>query len=104
FLLDMLQQEWSTIAFVFVFISAGSMSALLFLRRKQDLLYLWFAVFACSAGIGIMYEMMLLQWIVDSDLVYYWKDMLLPIGIFAFVGFYGEALRLSTYWVFRLMK
>jgi signal transduction histidine kinase len=104
FLLDVLKYEWSTLVYVTLFLAAGLASALLFLRRKQDFIYLWFALLALSAGIGLMYKMLLLQWLVDSDPIYYWKDLLLPFGFYAFVGFYGEALRLSTHRVFRLMK
>ncbi|MDF2670600.1 MAG: sensor histidine kinase [Paenibacillus sp.] len=99
-----LKSDWSVIVYVTLFLSAGLASAVLFLRRKQELLYMWFSLLATCAGFGVLYKMFLIQWLVGADFIYYWKDMLLPFGIYTFVGFYGEALRLSRHLVFRLMK
>ncbi|PYI50875.1 ATP-binding protein [Paenibacillus flagellatus] len=70
---------------------AGAVSAFLFARRRERI-YMWFALFALSAGAGLYWLRSTPQWFGDLHAVYYWRDMAIPLGILGFVGFYAEAL------------
>lgn len=103
-LLNVLYSEWPYFIYAALFTSAGLISAVLYLRRRKESMYIWFSLLALSAGIGIGGKMALLQWLIEVNSFYYWKDLLLAVGIYAFVGFYGEALRSSDSWIYRSMK
>lgn len=103
-LLNALVTEWPFFVYAPLFTSAGLLSAVLFLRRRKERIYIWFSLLALSAGVGIAGKMVLLQWLFEMNGYYYWKDLLLSLGIYAFIGFYGEALRLSRSWIYRVMK
>ncbi|MFD2615384.1 sensor histidine kinase [Paenibacillus gansuensis] len=89
---NVLRSSWTLQVYSTLLITAGLVSAALFVRRRKEPMYGWLALFGLSAGIGIL--------LLDTDLVgkleylewIYWRDLLLPVGIYAFVGFFGAAL------------
>ncbi|WP_135557125.1 ATP-binding protein [Paenibacillus cymbidii] len=83
--------DWRLLVVVVVFLLAGSVSLVMFIRVPKERIFAWFTLLAYSAGIGIGLMMSTLQWFGDFRHLFYWRDLLLPLGILAFVGFYGAA-------------
>lgn len=83
--------DWRLLVVVVVFLMAGSVSLIMFIRVPKERIFAWFTLLAYSAGFGIGLMMSTLQWFVDFRHLFYWRDLLLPLGILAFVGFYGAA-------------
>lgn len=79
--------------FLYAFLSliAGIIGFLLFLRRKEGM-YGWFALLCLSMGALLLFSCRTLQWFVDVQGLYYWKDLSIPIAIWACTGFYSHAL------------
>lgn len=102
-LIGIIQSEWPLFIISLLNLTAGVVGAFLFFRRKERM-YLWFAVLALTAGFGILFECRTLQWFVDIGPIYFWNDLSLSFGVFAFVGLYGEALKAAKSIVIRLTK
>lgn len=103
-LLNVLGTEWPLLLYSVLLTGTGLIAVALFLRRRKESLYLWFALLSLSAGFGLLGKMTLLQWLFEVNAFYYWKDLLLAVAIYAFIGFYGAALRLSGGWIYRTMN
>jgi two-component system sensor histidine kinase ChiS len=71
---------------------AAAIATLLYLRRPQERIFLWFALFAFSAGAGLFWLRATPMWLSDLHGIYYWRDLTIPLGILGFAGFYAEAL------------
>lgn len=71
---------------------AAAIACLLLVRRPKERIYLWFALFASSAGLGLYWLRSTPMWFESLHGVYYWRDMAIPLGILGFAGFYAEAL------------
>ncbi|TNJ61585.1 response regulator [Paenibacillus hemerocallicola] len=71
---------------------AAAIACLLIVRRPKERLYIWFALFASSSGLGLYWLRSTPMWFESLHGVYYWRDMAIPLGILGFAGFYAEAL------------
>lgn len=98
-----LRGEWPLYAIALFNLIVGVAGAVLYARRRVRT-YLWFALLAFAAGLGLLFVCQSLQWFADIAAVYYWNDLLLPFGFFAFVGMYGEALGAAKNRWIRLVK
>ncbi|WP_281884959.1 ATP-binding protein [Paenibacillus sp. YYML68] len=90
--LHFVKQDTSLLVYAVLCILPGLVALGLFLRRRQERLYAWFSLLCLSAGFGFLSLMTSWQFFGDFGAAYYWRDVLLPLGILAFIGFYGEAL------------
>ncbi|RKP53039.1 hypothetical protein D7Z26_14975 [Cohnella endophytica] len=86
-----------------IYLIAFAVGLILFVRRKERL-YLWFASLALCAGLGLLLLCLSLQWFLNVRSLYYWKDMLLTIGVYSFTGLLSEALGASRRFPVRIVK
>ncbi|MFC5404923.1 sensor histidine kinase [Cohnella soli] len=77
--------------YAIIYMIATLAGIILYLRRKE-MLFFWFSTLAFTSGFGLLLLCTSLQWFVDVHEWYYWRDLLLPIGVWAFTGLYAEAL------------
>ncbi|MFD0672356.1 histidine kinase [Cohnella sp. GCM10027633] len=98
-----LSGEWPLYAISLLNLIAGIVGAVLYVRRKMRI-YAWFSALALTAGFGMLFLCISLQWFADVGSLYYWNDLLLPFGVYAFVGLYGEALGAARRMPIRLAK
>ncbi len=103
-LLSLIRGEWPLALYSAWFLAAGLTALTLFFRRRKESLYLWFGLLFMAAGGGTLLSMQLGQWLFETSATFYWKDLMLPFGMYAFLGFYGAALRLSRSWIYRAMR
>lgn len=103
-MLFFLEGEWFRLGYAVLFLGAGLTAAVLYLKRRAELAYFWFCLLALSAGAGMALMLHPLQWFVDAGAIYYLRDLLLPIGMFAFVGFYGQSMGREHRTKYRVMK
>ncbi len=89
---DLLNYEWKRLMYAVLCLALGLGSLGLFLRRLKERIYGWFALLCLSAGVGFVLLSSTPQWFINLDPVYYWRELLLPLAMLAFIGFYGEAL------------
>lgn len=87
----LLQGETGFYIYSVLYITAGVAALTLFARRKQKI-YGWFGLLSLCLGINLLLSCRVPQWFVPLSEAYYWRDMLIPISLYAFVGFFGEAL------------
>ncbi|CAI6083586.1 ATP-binding protein [Cohnella sp. JJ-181] len=89
------QNDWVPAVFGVLLTAASAVSLLVFLRRRSETLYVWFAVITGCAGIGFFSMLMSLRLFLDLPVAHfqYFRDLLIPLGILGFVRFYGRALR-----------
>ncbi|MFC5701804.1 ATP-binding protein [Cohnella faecalis] len=89
------QSNQQLAAFSIVFSMACIAALFVYWHRREERLYLWFALVTGCAGAGIGLMSSSLSWSrsLPMDPVYYFRDLLLPLGVTGFAGFYGSALR-----------
>lgn len=76
----------------FLMIVSGLIGSVLYARRRERV-FGWFSLFCLSAGAAVLFACLTLQWFIrDVQGVYYWKELLTPISVWAGVGFYASAL------------
>ncbi|WP_068606224.1 ATP-binding protein [Paenibacillus swuensis] len=98
---------WIPLVYGTLLITAGLLGLYLWVRRRKERIYGWLALFGLSAGVGIgLMNTGFLELRYYFDWMY-WRDLLLPIGIYAFLGFYGTVLggnhRLTYLWGKRVL-
>lgn len=87
----LLQAETGYYIYSILYLTAGLVALTLFARRKSTL-YGWFGLLSFCLGMNLLLSCRVPQWFVPLGEMYYWRDLLLPIGMAAFVGFFGEAM------------
>jgi two-component system sensor histidine kinase ChiS len=95
--------DWKTLVYSVIFLVAGTVSCVMFIRRTEEWTYFWFAFLCYCAGFGIGMLSSSLQWLVDIQPLYYFRDLMLPLGMVGFIGFYGAALRGAYLNLFRVL-
>lgn len=100
------QNDWVPAAFSILLSASSAVSLLVFLRRRSETLYAWFALITGCAGIGFFSTLMSLRFFLDLPVAHfqYFRDLLIPMGVGGFVGFYGRALRGSYRRLYRALK
>jgi len=100
---SMLRGEWPLYVIALFNLIVGVAGAALYARRRVRT-YLWCALLALAAGLGLLFVCQSLQWFVNVGSVSYWNDLLLPFCFYAFIGMYAEALGAArNHWI-RLAK
>ncbi|MCD9020791.1 sensor histidine kinase [Cohnella silvisoli] len=99
----MLQSDLPRYIYSVLYLTVGLVGIALLARRKERL-YVWFTLLALSAGLGLLLQCISLQWFVKVEALYYWKDLLLPFGVYAFTGLYGEVLGASRRHLVQITK
>lgn len=87
----LIKAELSYIVYSILGITAGIVGLALFLRSREAL-FGWFSLFVLAIGFSFLLSCRSLQWFVQMKEVYYWQLMLVPISVWAGIGFYGNAL------------
>lgn len=87
----LLQGEMGYLLYSTLYITAGLVGLGLRIRRKEPL-YGWFGLMGLSIGLNLLFSCRSLQWFAEIQSLYYWKDLLTPLAIYGFIGFYGSAL------------
>ncbi|MFC5699659.1 sensor histidine kinase [Cohnella faecalis] len=103
-IVNMLRLDFFYYIYSILCIGAGLTGAVLFFKKRFDKLFLWFSILALSAGFGMLLLCQSLQWLANVEPLYYWRDLFLPLGVFAFTAFYGEALGGARRLSFRIAK
>ncbi|QJD86989.1 sensor histidine kinase [Cohnella herbarum] len=98
-----LQQDSSRYIYSVLYITVGIVGLIFFARRREKL-YFWFSLLTLSSGFGLLLICNSLQWFFDVQALYYWKDLLLTLGVYAFTGLYGEVLGASRRLIVRITK
>lgn|GEM_PF-672359 len=101
-----IQNDWIPTVFSILLTAASAVSFLVFLRRRTETLYAWFALITGCAGIGFFSTLMSLRFFLDLPVAHfqYFRDLLIPIGVGGFVGFYGRALRGAYHRMYLALK
>jgi signal transduction histidine kinase len=99
----LLQKDSSQYVYSVLYFTAGLVGIVFFARRREKL-YLWFSLLVFSAGIGLLLLCSSLQWLMNVRVLYYWRDLLLVSGVYAFTGLYGEVLGASKRLLIRIAK
>ncbi|SFB09409.1 Signal transduction histidine kinase [Cohnella sp. OV330] len=99
------QNDFVPAVFSVLLTAASAVSLLVFLRRRSETLYAWFALITGCAGIGFFSMLMSLRFFLDLPVAHfqYFRDLLIPIGVLGFVCFYGRALRGLYVRMYRIM-
>ncbi|CAH1189923.1 hypothetical protein PAECIP111893_00021 [Paenibacillus plantiphilus] len=87
-----LVSELSFFIYALLSLIAGIIGFVLFIRRKERI-YGWFALFCLSMGFLLLFSCRSLQWFLNVREIYYWKELNVPIAIWACISFYAHALR-----------
>jgi signal transduction histidine kinase len=98
-----MQRDASRYIYSVLYLTVGIVGLIFFARRKEKL-YFWFSMLTLSAGLGLLLLCSSLQWFADVQALYYWKDLLLTLGVYAFTGLYGEVLSASRRLIIRITK
>ncbi|MFD2328634.1 ATP-binding protein [Cohnella sp. GCM10020058] len=96
YLIDRLtvQNDWVPAVFSIIFASASAAAFMVFVRRRQERLYLWFALITGCAGIGFFSMIVSLRLFLDLPVtrLQYFRDLLFPLAMFGLIGFMGNML------------
>ncbi|MBB3112238.1 two-component system sensor histidine kinase ChiS [Paenibacillus phyllosphaerae] len=99
-----IEQDWPMLVYATVFVLFGTASLAMFIRRPKEQLYGWFTLLTYCAGFGIASLIASWQFYADGlARLYYFRDMLLPLGIWAFLGFYGTAMGREYARIYRVL-
>ncbi|MCR2806593.1 sensor histidine kinase [Paenibacillus soyae] len=99
----MLQGEVGLFIYAILYLTASIVGLILFVRRRQQM-YGWFGILAFCLGLNLLLSCRVPQWFLPITELYYWRDMLIPIGLYAFVGFFGAALQVARNRIIRVIK
>lgn len=90
----LLQGEMTFIICSILYVTVGLVGLALLIRRKESL-YGWFGLMSLSMGLNLLFSCRSLQWFAHMESLYYWRDILTPLAMSAFIGFYGTVLGAS---------
>ncbi|MFC4302212.1 sensor histidine kinase [Cohnella boryungensis] len=99
----LLRQDIPRYIFSVLYLTVG-LVGLVLLARRRDKLYGWFTLLALSAGLGLLLLCFSLQWFLHIRVLYYWRELLLPFGTYAFIGFLAEVLGAARRPLLRITK
>lgn len=96
YLIDRLtvQNDWVPAVFSIIFAGASAAAFMIFVRRRQERLYLWFALITGCAGIGFFSMIVSTRLFLDLPVTHlqYFRDLLFPLAMFGLIGFIGNVL------------
>jgi len=98
-----LQEDAAKYIYSVLYLVVGAVGLVLFARRR-DKLYIWFSLLALCAGFGLLLLCTSLQWFANVRGLYFWRDLLLALGIYSFVGLFAEALGAAKRLLFQIAK
>lgn len=90
-LFALIQTELAFLILGLLSLTIGIAVMVMFIRRKVTL-YGWFALFCLSLGLSFLLSCRSLQWFIEVERLYYWNELLIPVAIWACIGFYTSAL------------
>lgn len=87
--------EISWLIYSLLSLFCGFAGLVMFIRGRKAL-YGWFALLCLSMGGTLLFSCRALQWFVDMVSIYYWKELLVPVNIWAGMGLYFNVLNANS--------
>lgn len=86
--------ELAFIIYGLLIITVGIIGLVMFIRRRE-LIFGWFTLFCIAMGCMLLHVCRSLQWFADMKDIYFWGMLCTPLGIWACMGFYMNALNVG---------
>jgi len=83
-------------------ITAGVIGLAMFIRRRERI-YGYFSLFCAAAGGGLLFYCRSLQWFVDMKEIFFMQLLLIPLAIWACMGFYASTLEAGRHRYIRIV-
>lgn len=87
----LIRAELAFLLYAIISLAIGLVGVAMFLWRRVAL-HGWFSLFCLTMGCSFLFSCRTLQWFVDMTARYYWNELLIPLAIWACIGFYTSAL------------
>jgi|GEM_PF-774441 len=102
FLYLYISTELAFLIYGILIVTVGCIGVVMFIQRK-DRIFGWFALFCIAMGCTLLLVCRTLQWFIDMKELYYWGALCTPIGIWACLSFYLNALNIGKYLYTRIV-